>query len=87
MKPIMKQFNTTAIIELYNTVDLIGISSYAGKTHRDRDTHVVSHWWCFWLSHAARSMLRCQHWAQPVMIADPGNTLCPVLQLSRLTST
>lgn len=29
IKPIMKQFNTTAIVELYNSVDLIGISSYA----------------------------------------------------------
>jgi hypothetical protein len=31
MKPIESQFNKTAIVELYNTVDLIGISSYAGK--------------------------------------------------------
>ncbi len=30
MAPIMHQFNTTAIKELYATVDLIGISSYAG---------------------------------------------------------
>ncbi|KAF8073017.1 rpsQ [Scenedesmus sp. PABB004] len=29
MKPLMPQFNTTAIIELFDTVDLIGISSYA----------------------------------------------------------
>lgn len=32
MKPIMYQFNTSAIVELYNTVDLIGISSYACKS-------------------------------------------------------
>jgi hypothetical protein len=31
MKKIEKQFNKAAIIELYNTVDFIGISSYAGK--------------------------------------------------------
>ena len=29
MKPLMKKFNTSAIQELYQTVDLIGISSYA----------------------------------------------------------
>jgi hypothetical protein len=29
MKKIEKQFNKAAIIELYNTVDLIGIRSYA----------------------------------------------------------
>lgn len=31
MKPIENQFNKSAIVELYNTVDLIGISSYAGE--------------------------------------------------------
>lgn len=29
MKPIINQFNVTAIKELYSTVDMIGISSYA----------------------------------------------------------
>jgi hypothetical protein len=31
MKPIESQFNKAAIVELYNTVDLIDISSYAGE--------------------------------------------------------
>lgn len=31
MKAVNSQFNKTAIVELYNTVDLIGISSYAGE--------------------------------------------------------
>jgi hypothetical protein len=35
MKTVESQFNKTAIVELYNTVDLIGISSYAGE-NRDR---------------------------------------------------
>jgi hypothetical protein len=31
MKKVNHEFNKTAIVELYNTVDFIGISSYAGK--------------------------------------------------------
>jgi hypothetical protein len=34
MKPIESQFNKTAIVKLYNAVDLIGISSYAGEPHQ-----------------------------------------------------
>lgn len=34
MKEVEKDFNKAAIIELYNTVDFIGISSYAGGRAR-----------------------------------------------------
>lgn len=31
MKKVESQFNKTAIVKLYDTVDFIGISSYAGE--------------------------------------------------------
>lgn len=39
MKKVEKEFNKPAIVALYNTVDFIGISSYAGGINPWRQTY------------------------------------------------
>lgn len=39
MKKVEKEFNKPAIVALYDTVDFIGISSYAGESHPWRQAY------------------------------------------------